>query len=85
MEPVQGQEQQQPQRQSWWAIVKTLLVRGIVIYAISSFFRRGTPAKDATGVASKPGGMHPYTNIYLKDTIMVRYYYLRLARTPLEI
>ena len=64
---VRNWPQEQPKRLSWWDIVGSLLVYGIIIYVICSFFRRGTPAKDATG------GMGPYTNIYSKDTIMVRY------------
>ena len=78
----QQQEQQQQQRRSWGHIVKDLLARGIVIYifyALISFYRPVTPAKDATG------GMLPYTNIYLKDTIMVRYITLDWLTLQLKI
>ena len=71
-EQEEGAQQQQAAGGGAWGVMKTLLVRGIVIYAISSFFRRSpSTQKDASGAPAAPGGIRPYTNIYLKDTAMV--------------
>ena len=71
--PVVGQEPEQ-NRLGGWSIVKTLIVRTVIIYAISSFFRRSTsPAPDTTGApgAVSVPGVGPSSNIYLKNQELV--------------
>lgn len=77
---MSNQEGEQGQRdksyaQSFFALTKTLIVRGIIIYAISSFFRRPAQAPQTTvgGPAVAP---HTATNIYSNGTLFDLHVYL---------
>ena len=63
-----------------WAMFKTLLIRMVVIYMISSWLRRpSTPATQPGEGPSQPGAPGqaiPSTNIYPKDTVMVSLLFL---------
>ncbi|XP_060084334.1 putative lipid scramblase CLPTM1 [Ylistrum balloti] len=72
-----GQPQEQAQaRPGFFGILKSLIVRMVFIYMISSFFRRptATPGKPEDGQSAVPYS----ENIYPKDTIMDMYIYLSL-------
>ena len=63
---------QQPARPGGWAMFKTLIIRMVFIYMISSWFRRpATPPADPSQ-ASK-GQAVPSMNLYQKETVMVRW------------
>lgn len=67
---AQERERYQPTKlESFFAILKTLIIRGLIVYFIASFFRR--PATVEPG----PGGVGPTKvpafNIFENGTVMV--------------
>ncbi|KAK6181369.1 hypothetical protein SNE40_009235 [Patella caerulea] len=68
----------QPQGFNLWTTVKTLLVRMLFIYMISSFFRRSptNPAPDTTGEKKVAGISIPATNLFSKGTVLDLYVYI---------
>ncbi|ESO91931.1 hypothetical protein LOTGIDRAFT_233250 [Lottia gigantea] len=83
---VEGSENQpaQPQGFNFWSTIKTLFVRMLFIYLISSFFRRSptnpTPNTTQDGspapVNKLNGPSGPATNLFSKGTIMDLYVYI---------
>ncbi|XP_033734094.1 cleft lip and palate transmembrane protein 1 homolog [Pecten maximus] len=72
-----GQPQEQAQaRPGFFGILKSLIVRMVFIYMISSFFRRPstTPVQSEDGQAAVPYS----ENIYPKDTLMDLFVYISL-------
>jgi len=62
---------QQPARAGGWSMFKTLLIRMVFIYMISSWFRRpSTPTTDPNQPVK--GQALPSMNLYQKETVMVR-------------
>ena len=71
---VENQNVEQPAPQpGGWGIFKTLLVRMVIIYMISSFFRRSPAATDQDGKAIKSATA---ANIYSKDQLFDIYVYI---------
>lgn len=73
-----GEQAQRPKEsyaQSFFAITKSLIVRGLIIYVISSFFRRPaqSPQSSVGGPAVAP---HTATNIYSNGTFFDLHVYL---------
>ena len=69
----QLQARQPPQGAGGWGLFKTLLVRMVIIYLISSLFKRGQqPAQTEPGTAGAPAqSIIPAANLFPKDTVMV--------------
>ncbi|XP_015681214.1 cleft lip and palate transmembrane protein 1 [Protobothrops mucrosquamatus] len=73
---VETQQQNQPQQPApnAWQIIKGVLFRIFIIWAISSWFRRGPTTQDP----STPGGAAraPSRNLFPKDTLMDLHVYI---------
>lgn len=70
----QQQQPQQPQRPNMWSILKTLVVRMLIIYFIASFFRR-SPTTPVSDTGSSGTQTRPASNLFEKGTVMVRVYF----------
>uniref|UniRef100_A0A1B6C3W8 Cleft lip and palate transmembrane protein 1 n=1 Tax=Clastoptera arizonana TaxID=38151 RepID=A0A1B6C3W8_9HEMI len=69
------QQQQQPTRlESFFAVTKSLIIRAIIIYFITSFFRR--PAQTPGEVGSVAPAKLPAFNLFENGTIMDMYVFL---------
>ncbi|XP_016124036.1 cleft lip and palate transmembrane protein 1 homolog [Sinocyclocheilus grahami] len=73
LDPQQQQQQQQPQS-SAWQVIKGVLFRIFIIWAISSWFRRGPSTPDPNTPAGAP--RVPSRNLFTKDTLMDLYVYI---------
>ncbi|XP_066495096.1 putative lipid scramblase CLPTM1 [Tiliqua scincoides] len=73
---AETQQQNQPQQQApnAWQVIKGVLFRIFIIWAISSWFRRGPAPQDPT----TPGGVPraPSRNLFPKDTLMDLHVYI---------
>ncbi|KAK2831225.1 hypothetical protein Q7C36_016311 [Tachysurus vachellii] len=70
-DPQQQQQQQQPNA---WQVIKGVLFRIFIIWAISSWFRRGPSTPDPS---TPPGAPRvPSRNLFPKDTLMDLHVYL---------
>ncbi|XP_005187663.2 putative lipid scramblase CLPTM1 [Musca domestica] len=58
---AQGQQQQQPQSkmESFFAMTKSLILRALIIYFVSSFFRRGQPVANTNANEKSPAASGP--------------------------
>lgn len=65
------QEGQAPQQPNTWNVIKTLVIRMLVIYFIASFFRRSPSTPNNTEGAESSIG--PATNLFEKGLVMVCY------------
>ncbi|KAF0287196.1 Cleft lip and palate transmembrane protein 1 [Amphibalanus amphitrite] len=70
-----GDQQQRPPQQSVFDICKGLVFRAMIIYFISSMFRR-SPPQTATGPGGKPTGAIYATNMFENGTFMDMYAYV---------
>uniref|UniRef100_A0A671PL08 Cleft lip and palate transmembrane protein 1 homolog n=1 Tax=Sinocyclocheilus anshuiensis TaxID=1608454 RepID=A0A671PL08_9TELE len=70
-DPQQQQQQQQPNA---WQVIKGVLFRIFIIWAISSWFRRGPSTPDPNTPAGAP--RVPSRNLFPKDTLMDLYVYI---------
>lgn len=74
---VEGQEgleqqQQQPQRNSFWGILRGLIFRMMIIYFISSWFRKpSTPPVGPKGAGPPGSPFGPSSNLFSAGTIFV--------------
>ncbi|PVD26713.1 hypothetical protein C0Q70_14391 [Pomacea canaliculata] len=68
-------QQQQPQRPNMWSILKTLVVRMLIIYFIASFFRR-SPTTPVSDTGSSGTQTRPASNLFEKGTVMDMYVYV---------
>ncbi|XP_029475424.1 cleft lip and palate transmembrane protein 1 isoform X2 [Rhinatrema bivittatum] len=64
---TQQQNQQQPPPNAW-QVIKGILFRIFIIWAISSWFRRGSAPQDQTSLNGTPRA--PSRNLFPKDTLM---------------
>uniref|UniRef100_A0A8B9HEM0 CLPTM1 regulator of GABA type A receptor forward trafficking n=1 Tax=Astyanax mexicanus TaxID=7994 RepID=A0A8B9HEM0_ASTMX len=73
---AQDPQQQQPQQQqpNAWQVIKGVLFRIFIIWAISSWFRRGPSTPDPNTPAGAP--RVPSRNLFPKDTLMDLYVYI---------
>lgn len=72
----QQQQQQQPTRfESFFAITKSLIVRALVIYFITSFFRRPATPPGELGTTAPTSKLQAY-NLFENGTIMDMYVFL---------
>ncbi|KAJ8368992.1 hypothetical protein SKAU_G00090200 [Synaphobranchus kaupii] len=67
LDPQQPQPQQQPPPNAW-QVIKGVLFRIFIIWAISSFFRRSPATPEQSGPAGAP--RLPSRNLFPKDTLM---------------
>uniref|UniRef100_A0A3Q3WVD0 CLPTM1 regulator of GABA type A receptor forward trafficking n=1 Tax=Mola mola TaxID=94237 RepID=A0A3Q3WVD0_MOLML len=72
-DPQQQQQQQQQQAPNAWQVIKGVLFI-FIIWAISSWFRRGPSTPDPSTPAGAP--KVPSRNLFLKDTLMDLYVYV---------
>lgn len=70
----QQQQQQQQQAPNAWQVIKGVLFRIFIIWAISSWFRRGPSTPDPNTPAGAP--RVPSRNLFPKDTLMDLYVYV---------
>ncbi|XP_056906440.1 putative lipid scramblase CLPTM1 isoform X3 [Takifugu flavidus] len=70
----QQQQQQQQQAPNAWQVIKGVLFRIFIIWAISSWFRRGPSTPDPSTPAGAP--RVPSRNLFPKDTLMDLYVYV---------
>uniref|UniRef100_A0A674PM05 CLPTM1 regulator of GABA type A receptor forward trafficking n=1 Tax=Takifugu rubripes TaxID=31033 RepID=A0A674PM05_TAKRU len=73
-DPQQQQQQQQQQAPNAWQVIKGVLFRIFIIWAISSWFRRGPSTPDPSTPAGAP--RVPSRNLFPKDTLMDLYVYV---------
>ncbi|XP_042343131.1 cleft lip and palate transmembrane protein 1 homolog [Plectropomus leopardus] len=73
-DPQQQQQQQQQQAPNAWQVIKGVLFRIFIIWAISSWFRRGPSTPDPNTPAGAP--RVPSRNLFPKDTLMDLYVYV---------
>lgn len=75
MENQEAAQQQQPQGSRIWSTVQGLLFRAMIIYFITSFFRRPStpPTPTVPGKAAQPS-----SNLFANGTIFVSKYNLQL-------
>ena len=67
-----AREQYQPSTsEKIFAMIKSLIMRGLVIYFIMSFFRRPQPSGNTTA-GNQPGVRTHATNLYVNGTVMVK-------------
>uniref|UniRef100_H9G8F4 CLPTM1 regulator of GABA type A receptor forward trafficking n=1 Tax=Anolis carolinensis TaxID=28377 RepID=H9G8F4_ANOCA len=73
---VDTQQQNQPQQQppNAWQVIKGVLFRIFIIWAISSWFRRGPAPQDQTTAGGAPRA--PSRNLFPKDTLMDLHVYI---------
>ncbi|KAH0631511.1 hypothetical protein JD844_005858, partial [Phrynosoma platyrhinos] len=73
---VDTQQQNQPQQQApnAWQVIKGVLFRIFIIWAISSWFRRGPAPQDQTTAGGAPRA--PSRNLFPKDTLMDLHVYI---------
>ncbi|KAE8584941.1 hypothetical protein XENTR_v10021167 [Xenopus tropicalis] len=64
----QNQQQQQPPPPNAWQVIKGVLFRIFIIWAISSWFRRGSAPQDQATPTGAP--RPPSRNLFPKDTLM---------------
>uniref|UniRef100_A0A8C3XAK2 CLPTM1 regulator of GABA type A receptor forward trafficking n=2 Tax=Passeriformes TaxID=9126 RepID=A0A8C3XAK2_9PASS len=69
-----GQQQQQPAAPNAWQVIKGVLFRIFIIWAISSWFRRGPSPQEPTSPGGTPRS--PSRNLFPKDTLMDLYVYI---------
>uniref|UniRef100_A0A673B5R1 CLPTM1 regulator of GABA type A receptor forward trafficking n=1 Tax=Sphaeramia orbicularis TaxID=375764 RepID=A0A673B5R1_9TELE len=69
-----AQQQQQQQAPNAWQVIKGVLFRIFIIWAISSWFRRGPSTPDPNTPAGAP--RVPSRNLFPKDTLMDLYVYV---------
>lgn len=72
-------QQQQQQRPDGWSMVKGFIIRLVIIYFISSLFRRGQPPAPSAGPDGAPvssGPRPPSTNMFPKGASLDLYVYL---------
>ncbi|OCT66125.1 cleft lip and palate transmembrane protein 1 homolog [Xenopus laevis] len=69
-----NQQQQQPPPPNAWQVIKGVLFRIFVIWAISSWFRRGSAPQDQATPTGAP--RPPSRNLFSKDTLMDLHVYL---------
>uniref|UniRef100_A0A672RU41 CLPTM1 regulator of GABA type A receptor forward trafficking n=1 Tax=Sinocyclocheilus grahami TaxID=75366 RepID=A0A672RU41_SINGR len=67
-------QQQQQQQPNAWQVIKGVLFRIFIIWAISSWFRRGPSTPDPNTPAGAP--RVPSQNLFPKDTLMDLYVYI---------
>ncbi|KAF7994355.1 hypothetical protein HCN44_003827 [Aphidius gifuensis] len=73
----QRQKYQPSKWESFFAVTKSLIIRSLIIYFITSFFRRPTPDPNNTGVGgSGVQGKLPASNIFDNGTLFDLYIYL---------
>ncbi|KAG2469305.1 CLPT1 protein, partial [Polypterus senegalus] len=73
--PDQQQQQPPPQQPpNAWQVIKGILFRIFIIWAISSWFRRGPTTPDQSSTATAP--RVPSRNLFPKDTLMDLYIYI---------
>ncbi|XP_072286973.1 putative lipid scramblase CLPTM1 [Pyxicephalus adspersus] len=66
--PNQQQQQQQPPPPNAWQVIKGVLFRIFIIWAISSWFRRGSTPQDQVTTPGAP--RPPSRNLFPRDTLM---------------
>lgn len=70
-------QQTAPQQSfSFWGVAKTLMVRMLFIYFITSLFRKGTPPPQSTDVSKTVPNILPAANVFPKGTFMDLYFYI---------
>ncbi|KAG5837227.1 hypothetical protein ANANG_G00237080 [Anguilla anguilla] len=72
-DPQQQQQPQQPPPNAW-QVIKGVLFRIFIIWAISSLFRRSPATPEQSGPAGAP--RVPSRNLFPKDTLMDLYVYI---------
>ncbi|OCT67779.1 cleft lip and palate transmembrane protein 1 homolog isoform X1 [Xenopus laevis] len=68
------QQQQQPPPPNAWQVIKGVLFRILIIWAISSWFRRGSTPQDPATPTGAP--RPPSRNLFPRDTLMDLHIYL---------
>lgn len=74
---VLGGQQQQPQQNGGqFGFLKSLVVRALLIYFVTSYFRKSPAPATTTGPDGKvvPGGSRSFGNLYVNGTVFVRFF-----------
>lgn len=72
--PGPAQQQQPSRMESFFAITKSLIIRALVIYFISSFFRRPAPTPDPTTQPGAPAAPRTTAWNYFENGVMFDLY-----------